>query len=181
MMKNLNRWWDWLKTLRRTWDLDCSGTSNSSPGGLPTMWVRRITLPFSLLPLSKVLCLGWISFKLSREAVFPLMPPSVTFFLFFVSQVSDWWEEYIYLRGRGPIMVNSNYYAMVRTSLIYVFPNIVSACRLNIEQYIALCRLWLILWRCVFAHIRVNPKTYQNLWVTHWLRILCKGYFLFNY
>ncbi|XP_016380169.1 carnitine O-palmitoyltransferase 1, liver isoform-like [Sinocyclocheilus rhinocerous] len=27
--------------------------------------------------------------------------------------VSDWWEEYIYLRGRGPIMVNSNYYAMV--------------------------------------------------------------------
>lgn len=26
--------------------------------------------------------------------------------------VSDWWEEYIYLRGRGPIMVNSNYYAM---------------------------------------------------------------------
>lgn len=30
-----------------------------------------------------------------------------------VFQVSDWWEEYIYLRGRGPIMVNSNYYAMV--------------------------------------------------------------------
>lgn len=28
--------------------------------------------------------------------------------------MSDWWEEYIYLRGRGPIMVNSNYYAMVR-------------------------------------------------------------------
>lgn len=30
-------------------------------------------------------------------------------------QVSDWWEEYVYLRGRGPIMVNSNYYAMVKT------------------------------------------------------------------
>lgn len=30
------------------------------------------------------------------------------------SQVSDWWEEYIYLRGRSPLMVNSNYYAMVR-------------------------------------------------------------------
>lgn len=29
-------------------------------------------------------------------------------------QVSDWWEEYIYLRSRNPIMVNSNYYAMVR-------------------------------------------------------------------
>lgn len=31
-----------------------------------------------------------------------------------VLQVSDWWEEYIYLRGRSPIMVNSNFYAMVR-------------------------------------------------------------------
>lgn len=29
-------------------------------------------------------------------------------------QVSDWWEQYIYLRGRSPLMVNSNYYAMVR-------------------------------------------------------------------
>uniref|UniRef100_A0A673ABX4 Carnitine O-palmitoyltransferase 1, muscle isoform n=1 Tax=Sphaeramia orbicularis TaxID=375764 RepID=A0A673ABX4_9TELE len=28
--------------------------------------------------------------------------------------VSDWWEEYIYLRSRGPIMVNSNFYVMVR-------------------------------------------------------------------
>ena len=29
-------------------------------------------------------------------------------------QVSDWWEEYVYLRSRSPLMVNSNYYAMVR-------------------------------------------------------------------
>lgn len=28
-------------------------------------------------------------------------------------QVSDWWEEYVYLRGRSPLMVNSNYYVMV--------------------------------------------------------------------
>ncbi|XP_061825134.1 carnitine O-palmitoyltransferase 1, muscle isoform isoform X1 [Nerophis lumbriciformis] len=33
--------------------------------------------------------------------------------------VSDWWEEYIYLRGRGPIMVNSNFYVM---DLLYVTP-----------------------------------------------------------
>ncbi|XP_019712682.1 carnitine O-palmitoyltransferase 1, muscle isoform [Hippocampus comes] len=33
--------------------------------------------------------------------------------------VSDWWEEYIYLRGRGPIMVNSNFYIM---DLLYVTP-----------------------------------------------------------
>ena len=38
----------------------------------------------------------------------------VCLILYTIIQVSDWWEEYIYLRGRGPIMVNSNYYAMVR-------------------------------------------------------------------
>ncbi len=31
-----------------------------------------------------------------------------------IFKVSDWWEEYVYLRGRGPLMVNSNYYGMVR-------------------------------------------------------------------
>ncbi|XP_075693816.1 carnitine O-palmitoyltransferase 1, liver isoform isoform X3 [Rhinoderma darwinii] len=40
--------------------------------------------------------------------------------------VSDWWEEYIYLRGRGPIMVNSNYYAM---DYLYVLPTTVQAAR----------------------------------------------------
>ncbi|XP_046890065.1 carnitine O-palmitoyltransferase 1, muscle isoform [Hypomesus transpacificus] len=33
--------------------------------------------------------------------------------------VSDWWEEYIYLRGRSPIMVNSNFYAM---DLLHITP-----------------------------------------------------------
>ncbi|XP_065148305.1 carnitine O-palmitoyltransferase 1, liver isoform isoform X1 [Paramisgurnus dabryanus] len=40
--------------------------------------------------------------------------------------VSDWWEEYIYLRGRSPIMVNSNYYAM---DFLYVFPTHLQAAR----------------------------------------------------
>ncbi|XP_006748738.1 carnitine O-palmitoyltransferase 1, liver isoform isoform X1 [Leptonychotes weddellii] len=40
--------------------------------------------------------------------------------------VSDWWEEYIYLRGRGPLMVNSNYYAM---DLLYVLPTQIQAAR----------------------------------------------------
>ncbi len=31
--------------------------------------------------------------------------------LWSVNYVSDWWEEYIYLRGRQPLMLNSNYYA----------------------------------------------------------------------
>lgn len=39
-------------------------------------------------------------------------------------QVSDWWEEYVYLRGRGPIMVNSNYYAMVNIDLFSFSPQI---------------------------------------------------------
>uniref|UniRef100_A0A672LSF9 carnitine O-palmitoyltransferase n=1 Tax=Sinocyclocheilus grahami TaxID=75366 RepID=A0A672LSF9_SINGR len=42
------------------------------------------------------------------------------------STVSDWWEEYIYLRGRGPIMVNSNYYAM---DFLYVIPTTRQAAR----------------------------------------------------
>uniref|UniRef100_A0A672JUI8 Carnitine O-palmitoyltransferase 1, liver isoform-like n=1 Tax=Salarias fasciatus TaxID=181472 RepID=A0A672JUI8_SALFA len=33
--------------------------------------------------------------------------------LWAANYVSDWWEEYVYLRGRSPIMVNSNYYGMV--------------------------------------------------------------------
>lgn len=40
--------------------------------------------------------------------------------------VSDWWEEYIYLRGRSPIMVNSNYYAM---DFLYVNPTSLQAAR----------------------------------------------------
>ncbi|XP_067951090.1 carnitine O-palmitoyltransferase 1, liver isoform-like isoform X2 [Watersipora subatra] len=33
--------------------------------------------------------------------------------------VTDWWEEYVYLRGRSPIMVNSNYYGL---DVIFVQP-----------------------------------------------------------
>nr|XP_025142638.1 carnitine O-palmitoyltransferase 1, liver isoform isoform X2 [Bubalus bubalis] len=40
--------------------------------------------------------------------------------------VSDWWEEYIYLRGRGPLMVNSNYFAM---DLLYIKPTHIQAAR----------------------------------------------------
>ncbi|CAG0921197.1 unnamed protein product [Notodromas monacha] len=48
--------------------------------------------------------------------------PHLTFlwlecFLDFLSRwstnyVSDWWEEYVYLRGRSPLMVNSNFYCI---------------------------------------------------------------------
>uniref|UniRef100_A0A8C2DFB9 carnitine O-palmitoyltransferase n=1 Tax=Cyprinus carpio TaxID=7962 RepID=A0A8C2DFB9_CYPCA len=40
--------------------------------------------------------------------------------------VSDWWEEYVYLRSRSPIMVNSNYYGM---DFLYVTPTSTQAAR----------------------------------------------------
>ncbi|XP_071590414.1 carnitine O-palmitoyltransferase 1, muscle isoform [Heliangelus exortis] len=40
--------------------------------------------------------------------------------------VSDWWEQYIYLRGRSPLMVNSNYYIM---DFLYVTPTHIQAAR----------------------------------------------------
>ena len=40
---------------------------------------------------------------------------SIGFFFHF--KVSDWWEEYVYLRSRSPIMINSNFYAMVSNKL----------------------------------------------------------------
>uniref|UniRef100_A0A8B9HEL4 Carnitine palmitoyltransferase 1Aa (liver) n=1 Tax=Astyanax mexicanus TaxID=7994 RepID=A0A8B9HEL4_ASTMX len=46
--------------------------------------------------------------------------------LWATNYVSDWWEEYIYLRGRGPIMVNSNYYA---TDFLYLFPTQIQSAR----------------------------------------------------
>ncbi|XP_056285212.1 carnitine O-palmitoyltransferase 1, liver isoform-like isoform X2 [Pseudoliparis swirei] len=46
--------------------------------------------------------------------------------LWATNYVSDWWEEYVYLRGRGPIMVNSNYYGM---DFMYVTPTPIQAAR----------------------------------------------------
>lgn len=40
--------------------------------------------------------------------------------------VSDWWEEYVYLRGRSPLMVNSNFYGI---DAILMHPTTVQAAR----------------------------------------------------
>ncbi|XP_078215573.1 palmitoyl thioesterase CPT1C isoform X7 [Callithrix jacchus] len=40
--------------------------------------------------------------------------------------VSDWWEEFVYLRSRNPLMVNSNYYMM---DFLYVTPTPLQAAR----------------------------------------------------
>lgn len=71
----------------------------SSEGDLPSSCVVTLKNPLSI----------------SRFLV-PTHPHGVSVLSLSVclhQQVSDWWEEYIYLRGRGPLMVNSNYYAMV--------------------------------------------------------------------
>ncbi|XP_060884043.1 carnitine O-palmitoyltransferase 1, liver isoform-like isoform X1 [Labrus mixtus] len=46
--------------------------------------------------------------------------------LWAANYVSDWWEQYVYLRGRGPIMVNSNYYGM---DFLHVTPTPIQAAR----------------------------------------------------
>ncbi|ROI15142.1 Carnitine O-palmitoyltransferase 1, liver isoform [Anabarilius grahami] len=46
--------------------------------------------------------------------------------LWATNYVSDWWEEYVYLRSRSPIMVNSNYYGM---DFLYVTPTANQAAR----------------------------------------------------
>lgn len=40
--------------------------------------------------------------------------------------VSDWWEEYVYLRGRSPLMVNSNFYGV---DAIFTHPTKIQAAR----------------------------------------------------
>lgn len=40
--------------------------------------------------------------------------------------VTDWWEEFVYLRGRSPLMVNSNFYG---TDAILLHPTHLQAAR----------------------------------------------------
>ncbi|XP_064215846.1 carnitine O-palmitoyltransferase 1, liver isoform isoform X1 [Tribolium castaneum] len=40
--------------------------------------------------------------------------------------VSDWWEEYVYLRGRSPLMINSNFYGI---DAIFMTPTSIQAAR----------------------------------------------------
>ncbi|XP_043939347.1 carnitine O-palmitoyltransferase 1, brain isoform isoform X2 [Protopterus annectens] len=63
--------------------------------------------------------------------------------------VSDWWEEYIYLRGRSPIMVNSNYYAM---DFLYVTPTPVQAARAANAVYA------LLMYRRLLTREEIRPS-----------------------
>ncbi|XP_053623682.1 carnitine O-palmitoyltransferase 1, liver isoform [Plodia interpunctella] len=49
--------------------------------------------------------------------------------------VSDWWEEYVYLRGRSPLMVNSNFYGI---DAIMIRPTKIQAARAAVVIHLAL-------------------------------------------
>uniref|UniRef100_A0A8C7N655 carnitine O-palmitoyltransferase n=1 Tax=Oncorhynchus kisutch TaxID=8019 RepID=A0A8C7N655_ONCKI len=69
--------------------------------------------------------------------------------------VSDWWEEYIYLRGRGPIMVNSNYYAM---DFLYVFPTSLQAARAGNAIHA------IMLYRRMLDRAQIKPVNTLHFW-----------------
>lgn len=49
--------------------------------------------------------------------------------------VSDWWEEYVYLRGRSPLIVNSNFYGI---DALYLKTTHIQAARAAMVIHIAL-------------------------------------------
>uniref|UniRef100_A0A8C9UJN6 Carnitine palmitoyltransferase 1C n=1 Tax=Spermophilus dauricus TaxID=99837 RepID=A0A8C9UJN6_SPEDA len=67
--------------------------------------------------LAKLLRLAWNSLL---QPIVLLLQGSLS------SQVSDWWEEFVYLRSRNSLMVNSNYYMM---DFLYVTPTPLQAAR----------------------------------------------------
>ncbi|XP_017274476.1 carnitine O-palmitoyltransferase 1, liver isoform isoform X2 [Kryptolebias marmoratus] len=147
VLKSLLSWHGWMQTRHgslpfstRLWLLLVKIFS----GRKPMLYSFQNSLPRLPVPSVKDTCMRYL------ESVRPLMDdgqfermtalskdfeknlgPRLQWYLKLKSwwasnYVSDWWEEYIYLRGRGPIMVNSNYYAM---DFLYVFPTSVQAAR----------------------------------------------------
>lgn len=78
--------------------------------------------------------------------------------------VSDWWEEYVYLQGREPIMVNSNYYAM---DFLYVTPTTSQAARAGNLVHA------LLLYRRRLAREQVQPVSF---WTSAWLLSRLQSY-----
>ncbi|KAK9881409.1 hypothetical protein WA026_016299 [Henosepilachna vigintioctopunctata] len=68
--------------------------------------------------------------------------------------VSDWWEEYVYLRGRSPLMINSNFYAI---DALYLNPTKVQAARAASTIYSAL------VFRRLVERQELEPILVQNI------------------
>lgn len=94
--------------------------------------------------------IGWQYFVLTMSPfLFPLR----------LAQVSDWWEEYIYLRGRGPIMVNSNYYAMVRYCYLTICWKQWQSCTGLVKKKnknIYICEQFC----CFIGNTKINPQMF---------------------
>ncbi|VEL28681.1 unnamed protein product [Protopolystoma xenopodis] len=58
----------------------------------------------------------------------------LNFYLPHAYQVSDWWEDYVYLANRAPLMANSNYYGM--DILTTPFPKPTQAARAGLITYL---------------------------------------------
>ncbi|XP_063156976.1 palmitoyl thioesterase CPT1C isoform X1 [Candoia aspera] len=70
--------------------------------------------------------------------------------------VSDWWEEYVYLRGRSPLMVNSNYYGM---DFLYVIPTPIQAARAGNLVYA------MLLYRRKLVREEMKPSMVPNSFI----------------
>ncbi|CAL4066368.1 unnamed protein product [Meganyctiphanes norvegica] len=67
--------------------------------------------------------------------------------------VTDWWEEFVYLRGRSPIMVNSNFYG---TDAILIHPTHIQAARAANVTHCA------FLFRRLIDRQKLSPIMVQN-------------------
>lgn len=83
--------------------------------------------------------------------------------------VSDWWEEYVYLRGRGALMVNSNFYGIdalflnnttVQTARAATVVNLLLVFRRLVErqelQPVSLFLFFAILCQCIINTIQMK-------------------------
>uniref|UniRef100_A0A8B9HEG5 Carnitine palmitoyltransferase 1Aa (liver) n=1 Tax=Astyanax mexicanus TaxID=7994 RepID=A0A8B9HEG5_ASTMX len=131
VLRSLLSWHGWMTERhgRISWKTRAWLVSTDQPLIQTERPFSRVLLPLPLRPL-----LDDEEYKRMQELALDFqknLGPKLQWYLTLKSlwatnYVSDWWEEYIYLRGRGPIMVNSNYYA---TDFLYLFPTQIQSAR----------------------------------------------------
>lgn len=72
--------------------------------------------------------------------------------------MSDWWEEFIYLRSRSPIMVNSNYYGMV-TSRVFTILQL----RKRLKLVLCVLKLSQNRWKHLFIFLYLCSSSSSSL------------------
>lgn len=153
--------------------------------GNPKLYSCQASLPNLPLPPIEKTCERWLEsvrpllkdeeydecVHLAREFRDGLGPKCQRYLLFkkFVSTnwVTDWWEEFVYLTSRAPIMINSNFYVIAETSNL---PSNNQCARAG-----NLCHS-LFLWRQMLEREELHPQTAASV------RPICMSQFerLFN-